>query len=175
MRDHVIMTGFMGAGKTTVGKALAKKENIPFLDTDQLIEQKAGMTISRIFEVQGEEAFRNMETAVLEELQNRTERSVISVGGGLPLREENRELLWKLGTVVYLKVQPETVLERLKGDRTRPMLQGGEAKERVTTLLAYRTPLYQKAANLVVEADDKRVGEIADEIMEKLKEGEQTR
>lgn len=168
MGNHVIMTGFMGAGKTTVGKALARKQQIPFLDTDQLIEKKAGMTISRIFETQGEEAFRKMETSVLEDLLKRDDRTVISVGGGLPLRDENRELLWKLGTVVYLQVKPETVLERLKGDNTRPMLQGGEAGERVRSLLAYRTPLYQKGANLVVDVDDKTVSKIAEEIIELL-------
>ncbi len=92
MGKHVIMTGFMGAGKTTVGKALAEKQKVPFLDTDQLIEEKAGMTISRIFETQGEEAFRKMETSVLEDLLKRNDQTVISVGGGLPLRDENREL-----------------------------------------------------------------------------------
>lgn len=168
MGNHVIMTGFMGAGKTTVGEALAKKKQIPFLDTDQLIEKKAGMTISRIFETQGEEAFRKMETSVLEDLLERDDQTVISVGGGLPLRDENRELLWKLGTVVYLQVKPETVLKRLKGDNTRPMLQGGEAGERVRSLLEYRTPLYQKAANLVVDVDDKTVSKIAEEIIELL-------
>ena len=98
MGKHVIMTGFMGAGKTTVGKALAEKQKVPFLDTDQLIEEKAGMTISRIFEIQGEKAFRKMETSVLEDFLKRNDQTVISVGGGLPLRDENRELLRKLGT-----------------------------------------------------------------------------
>lgn len=168
MGKHVIMTGFMGAGKTTVGKALAEKQKVPFLDTDQLIEEKAGMTISRIFEIQGEEAFRKMETSVLEDLLKRNDQTVISVGGGLPLRNENRELLRKLGTVVYLQVKPETVLERLKGDHTRPMLQGGDAGERVRSLLEYRTPLYQKAADLVVDVDDKTVSGIAEKIIELL-------
>ena len=168
MGKHVIMTGFMGAGKTTVGKALAEKQKVPFLDTDQLIEEKAGMTISRIFEIQGEEAFRKMETSVLEDLLKRNDQTVISVGGGLPLRDENRELLRKLGTVVYLQVKPETVLERLKGDHTRPMLQGGDAGERARSQLEYRTPLYQKAADLVVDVDDKTVSGIAEKIIELL-------
>ena len=162
MGKHVIMTGFMGAGKTTVGKALAEKQKVPFLDTDQLIEEKAGMTISRIFETQGEEAFRKMETSVLEDLLKRNDQTVISVG------DENRELLRKLGTVVYLQVKPETVLERLKGDHTRPMLQGGDAGERVRSLLEYRTPLYQKAADLVVNVDDKTVSGITEKIIELL-------
>ena len=168
MGKHVIMTGFMGAGKTTVGKALAEKQKVPFLDTDQLIEEKAGMTISRIFEIQGEEAFRKMETSVLEDLLKRNDQTVISVGGGLPLRDENRELLRKLGTVVYLQVKPETVLERLKGDHTRPMLQGGDAGDRVRSLFENLTPLYQKAADLVVDVDDKTVSGIVEKIIELL-------
>ena len=126
------------------------------------------MTISRIFETQGEEAFRKMETSVLEDLLKRNDQTVISVGGGLPLRDENRELLRKLGTVVYLQVKPDTVLERLKGDHTRPMLQGGDAGERVRSLLEYRAPLYQKAADLVVDVDDKTVSGIAEKIIELL-------
>ena len=133
-----------------------------------MIEEKAGMTISRIFETQGEEAFRKMETSVLEDLLKRNDQTVISVGGGLPLRDENRELLRKLGTVVYLQVKPETVLERLKGDHTRPMLQDGDAGERVRSLLEYRTPLYQKVADLVVDVDDKTVSGIVEKIIELL-------
>lgn len=168
MGKHVIMIGFMGAGKTTVGKALAEKQKVPFLDTDQLIEEKAGMTISRIFEIQGEEAFRKMETSVLEDLLKRNDQTVISVGGGLPLRDENRELLRKLGTVVYLQVKPETVLERLKGGPYQTHAAGRRCRRTVRSLLEYRTPLYQKAADLVVDVDDKTVSGIAEKIIELL-------
>ena len=90
---HIILTGFMGAGKTTVGKLLAQKLGCPFLDTDQLIQQQAGMSISRIFAEKGEETFRSLETAILKEAWTQEEAWVLSVGGGLPMREENRSAM----------------------------------------------------------------------------------
>lgn len=168
MGNHIILIGFMGAGKTTVGKALAEEKGLELLDTDSLIEAQAGMTISKMFETQGEEAFRAAETRMLEKLLDRQSRAVISVGGGLPLREENRVLLKKLGTVVYLQVQPDTVLARLKGDTSRPLLQGGDAKERVNSLLEYRDPFYKMASHVVVNVDGKKAGEIAGEIIQTI-------
>jgi len=165
MKMHIILIGFMGAGKTTVGEALAKQLGVRLLDTDQLIEEQAKTTISRIFETQGEEAFRRAETEMLRTLSLIEEKAVISAGGGLPLREENRNLLKNMGTVVFLKVQPETVLRRLKGDTTRPLLQGEDAKKKVEDLLAYRIPLYQEAAHMAVDVDDKGAEEIAREIL----------
>lgn len=167
MGNHIILIGFMGAGKTTVGKALAKKMGLELLDTDSLIEEQAGVTISEMFETQGEAAFRAAETKMLERLLDRQSRAVISVGGGLPLREENRALLKKLGTVVYLQVQPDTVLARLKGDTSRPLLRGGDAVERVNSLLAYRDPFYKMASHVEVNTDGKKAGQIAGEIIQK--------
>ena len=95
MGNDIILIGFMGAGKTTVGKALAKKMGLELLDTDSLIEEQAGVTISEMFETQGEAAFRAAETKMLERLLDRQSRAVISVGGGLPLREENRLKSWE--------------------------------------------------------------------------------
>ncbi len=164
-RGRLILIGFMGAGKTTVGQALAGMLGWSLVDTDQMIEEVAGMSISRIFETQGEAAFRELETAVLKNLSNRTENLVISVGGGLPLREENRTLLRQLGTVIYLRVQPDTVLCRLKGDTTRPLLQGENVKERVSELLAYRGPIYEAASHEIVDVDEKTPQEAAEEII----------
>ena len=112
-RENVIFIGFMGAGKTSVGRAYAQAAGIPLVDTDQMIEEEAGMTISDIFRLKGEEFFRKTETAVLKKLQKETEPKVISVGGGLPLREENRALLRELGQVIFLQVKAETAIERL--------------------------------------------------------------
>lgn len=164
MKKNVILIGFMGAGKTSVGKTYAKRHKLPLLDTDQLIEQEAGMTISRIFAEQGEAAFRAAETAVLQRLLAETDHAVISVGGGLPLLEKNREVLKQLGTVVFLRVQKGTVLKRLAGDTTRPLLMGENVEERVRKLLAYRNPLYEQAAHRIVDVDGKTLGQIADEI-----------
>lgn len=164
MKQNVILIGFMGAGKTRVGGAYAAEAGSPLLDTDQMIEIEAGMSISDIFATQGEPAFRRAETRVLEKLLAETDRSVISVGGGLPLLEQNRVILRQLGTVVFLRVQPETVLARLKGDTTRPLLMGENVEQKVRELLAYRNPLYEAAAHCVIDVDGKTPEEIAAEI-----------
>lgn len=165
---NVILIGFMGAGKTTVGEALAKRYGLPLVDTDWLIEERAGMTISEIFEKKGEEVFRRTETAVLETLLSDPETKVISVGGGLPLREENRRLLKQLGTVIYLEVKPETVWKRLEGDTTRPLLQGGDVKQRVEEMITARSPIYREAAEVIVTADGRSVDEIVEELEERM-------
>lgn len=165
---NVILIGFMGAGKTTVGERYAKKHGLPMVDTDWLIEERAGMTISEIFAKKGEEEFRKTETAVLEMLLSDGQEKVISVGGGLPLREENRRLLKQLGTVVYLEVNPDTVLKRLEGDTTRPLLQGGDVTQRVKELIAARSPIYREAAGLIVEVNGRTVGEIVAELEERM-------
>lgn len=167
---NLVLIGFMGAGKTTIGEEFARQKKIPLVDTDRMIEERAGMTISRIFETKGEDAFRKTETAVLEALLSDDERKVISVGGGLPMREENRRLLKQLGTVVYLEVSPETVLKRLEGDTTRPLLQGEDVARRVEELMAMRGPVYREAAELIVTVDGRHVHEIVAELEERMGE-----
>lgn len=166
----VILIGFMGAGKTTVGRAYAKSMGIPFADTDDLIEKEAGMTVSEIFESRGEGEFRKMETAVLCRLRTDKGEKVISTGGGLALREENQKLLRDIGRVAFLSVRPETVLKRLEGDASRPLLRGGDVKERIENLLLLRDPIYQKVADLSLRVDDRQVDEIAKELAERLGE-----
>ena len=140
---NVILIGFMGAGKTTVGERYGKKHGLPMVDTDWLIEERAGMTISEIFARKGEEEFRKTETAVLQALK-------------------------QLGTVVYLEVNPETVLKRLKGDTTRPLLQGGDVTQRVKEFLAVRGPIYREAAEMIVDVNDRTVDEIVAELEERM-------
>ena len=162
---NVILTGFMGAGKTSVGKYAAKHWGLPFIDTDQEIERETGMAISDLFAKEGEEAFRQMETETLRRLVGKKVHAVISVGGGLPLREENRALLKQLGQTVYLDVSPDTVMERIGGDVSdRPMLQGENVRERITGLLTLRKPLYLKAADHSVSVDGRTIEEICGEI-----------
>ena len=170
-KQNIILIGFMGAGKTSVGKAIAEIRKKPLIDTDQMIEEYAGMTISRIFAEKGEKAFRQLETEVLERLLETADGDVISVGGGLPMREENRTLLKKLGMVVYLKVEPETVLERLKGDTTRPLLQAEDVKKRVQSLLAERGPVYTEAAHQTLAVDGRDIMDLAKEIIGMAAEG----
>ncbi len=163
-RQNIILIGFMGAGKTSVGEALAGRFQKMLIDTDRMIETKAGMTISKIFETQGEAVFRRLETEVLEQLIVEAEGEIISVGGGLPLREENRKLLGKLGCVIYLSVRPETVMRRLKGDTTRPLLQGEDVASKVNHLLQTRGPIYEMAADRIIPVDEWSVEQIADQI-----------
>lgn len=158
--ENVILIGFMGAGKTSVGQAYARKTGLPFVDTDQMIEEEASMTISDIFRLKGEDYFRETETGVLKKLLSEEDLKVISVGGGLPLREENRALLKKLGKVIFLQVTADTVVKRLKGDTTRPLLQGNHVRERAEELLAFRNPIYRQAASVTIAVDEKTVDEI---------------
>lgn len=165
MKNNIILIGFMGSGKTSIGERLAERLTYHFRDTDQMLEKKAGDTINHIFAVHGEEYFRSMETELLKELGS-MEKIVLSTGGGLPLREQNSEILKKLGFVVFLKTSKQTTLKRLKGDTTRPLLQGDDVEQKVERLLQIRTPIYEKAAHKIIVTDDKPVSEIVQLIME---------
>lgn len=171
MGQHIILIGFMGAGKTTVGRRLAALLGRELLDTDQQIERQAGMTINRIFETEGEASFRRRETEALRRLADRKAPAVISAGGGLPLREENREILKTLGLTVYLRVRPETVLQRLEGDHTRPLLAGEHPEETVRRLLEERGGIYAMAASLTADTDGKSPEAIAEEIRGAMENG----
>lgn len=184
-KNKVILTGFMGCGKSTIGRILAEKRGQELLDTDYYIEQKQGRSISDIFATQGEEAFRDMETEALRELIQKQEPMVIALGGGLPIGgnlygeepvrqrallrgERNRELLAELGYVFYLKITPEEVYQRLKGDTTRPLLQTEDPYTRITGLLQQRDMWYEKCADEIITVEDKNKWLIADEIIRKL-------
>lgn len=166
MKNNIILIGYMGCGKSSVGVRLSKKQKVPFLDTDQWIEKKQGTAISEIFARKGEEAFRDMETECLKTLLGETKGSVISVGGGLPVREVNRELLKQLGHVIYLKANPETIYERIKGDTTRPLLQTSDPQGKIVEMLTSREDKYMAAAKSIVEVDGKTYMEIIQEILE---------
>lgn len=164
---NIILIGFMGCGKSTVGIKLSYRLRHSMEDTDKLIEKKEGRTISEIFQTDGEAYFRNLETECLEKLVETTNHKIISTGGGLPLREENRVLLKKLGTVVYLRATAKTIYERVKHDKTRPLLQGENPQEKIQTLMAQRAALYEQAADVIIDVDGKDFDIILDEI-EKL-------
>lgn len=165
-KNNIILIGFMGCGKTSVGIKLSYRLKRTFLDTDKQIERRQGRSIRDIFAEDGEAAFRRMETDCIKELlaENGTSMQIFSTGGGTPVLEENRGLLKKLGTVVYLKVSPDVVYERLKGDTTRPLLQTENPRARIEELLAARKDAYESAADVIVEVDDKRLEEIVEEI-----------
>lgn len=154
---NLILIGFMGAGKTTVGKLLAKEKGMCFVDTDERIVSEQGRAIPDIFEEDGEACFRDLETELLKRMQEDTYETVISVGGGMPVREKNRELLRRLGCVIYLSATKQTILERVKNDGSRPMLAGGDLEERVERLMKEREVLYRKAAHIDVRTDGRSV------------------
>ncbi len=165
---HIILIGFMGCGKTTVGIKLSYRLRRPFLDTDKLIEKEEGRTISEIFAKEGEAFFRDLETQCLKKLLLSETEQIISVGGGLPIRKENHTLLQELGEVVYLRAKPETIYERLKNDTTRPLLQGDNPQEKIRSLMAQRSAVYEQAATFIVDVDGKDFDTILDEITAKL-------
>lgn len=162
---NIVLMGFMGAGKTTVGKCLAKSMNCELIDTDAQIEKEQGRKISDIFTEDGEQAFRDMETELLKRFVNRTDNLVLSIGGGMPVREENRALLRDIGTVVYLKTSKEEIIRRVSGDSKRPLLQGGDLEEKVTSLMNAREHIYIETAHREVLTDGKHPEELVKEIM----------
>lgn len=161
---NVILIGFMGCGKTTVGLKLSYRLRRAVIDTDKEIERDEKRTISDIFATEGEAYFRDRETACLRKLIENTNDQIISVGGGLPMREENRRLLQELGQVFYLRAKGETIYERVKGDTTRPLLQGEDPQGKIETLLQERDPFYRSAADVVITVDGRSFEEILDEI-----------
>lgn len=165
---NVILIGFMGCGKTTVGLRLSYRLRRSVIDTDKEIEREERRTISDIFATDGEEYFRDRETACLRKLLESAGCQIISVGGGLPLREENRKLLHELGKVFYLQASAETIYERVKHDTTRPLLQGDDPRMKIGTLLEARDSCYKEAADIIIDVDDKSFEQILDEIEEQV-------
>lgn len=163
---NVILIGFMGSGKTTVGLRLSYRLRRAVIDTDKEIEREEKRTISEIFATDGEGYFRDRETAFLHKLLESTGNQIISVGGGLPVREENRKLLHELGQVFYLQASAETIYERVKHDTTRPLLQGDDPQTKIRTLLMQRDGYYRDAADVVINVDGKDFEQVLSEIEE---------
>ncbi len=167
-RKNIILTGFMGSGKTSVGVRLSYRLRMPVEDTDKMIERREGCSVSELFAREGEASFREKETALLRELLDRKGRYIFSVGGGTPVQPGNQELLKQLGKVVYLRVKPETVYQRLKEDNTRPLLQCGDPLGRIRELMGSRKEAYESCADLVLDSDDLSVDEIMEKIAEEM-------
>lgn len=165
---HIILMGFMGCGKSTIGYKLSYKLKKCLIDTDSLIEEKAGMKISDLFATKGEAYFRELETSCLETLKKELGSRIISLGGGTPIREQNRSLVKELGFVIYLKATPKTIYERTKKNNNRPLLQCENPLERIETMLLERGPVYESLADLVILVDDKEVYEVVNQIVEAI-------
>lgn len=167
-QQNLVLIGFMGSGKTSVGIKLSYRLRMPVEDTDKLIERREGCSVSDIFQEKGEAYFRQLETELLIELAESRFAKIYSVGGGTPVRPENRELLKKLGLVVYLRVRPETVYERLKGDNTRPLLQCGDPLGKIKALMQDRKAAYEEAADMILDVDAMSFEQIQNSIIMKM-------
>lgn len=149
---NLILIGFMGTGKTTVGMRVAKSLGFRFVDTDRLIVRRTGKSIARIFEESGEDHFREIETEVLRDCA-RAEGQVVSTGGGIVTREENHALLREVGYTIWLRTSPEIIYERVRRNRARPLLQTADPLQTIRDLLARREALYEACADLTVKTD----------------------
>lgn len=165
--DNIILTGYMGAGKSTVGKRLAETLGMDFIDTDEYIVEKEGRTIPEIFAESGEAGFRDIETEAVRALRENCYNTVISTGGGAVLRDENAELLKETGSVFYLYASPEETFNRVKGDTGRPLLDSEseeKLKEKIVNMLEIRYHAYMRTADHRIDTDGRTVKDIVDEV-----------
>lgn len=150
LSENIYLVGLMGAGKTTIGRSLAKRLGSSFVDTDKEIESRTGVSIPTIFEIEGEDGFRKRESQIIAEMAAKR-GLVVATGGGGVLRPENRANMRASGLVIYLNVPPQTLWERTRHDRNRPLLQVADPLLKLTQLFAVRDPLYREVASLVVD------------------------
>jgi shikimate kinase len=164
---NIVLIGFMGSGKSTVGRDLHQRLGYPLTDMDRLIEETMGKKITEIFKEEGEAAFRDFETLQLLEISKQTDkRQIISTGGGIVVRPENRSLLRNLGYVVWLQAPEEVIYERTSRNQDRPLLNHMDARERISTLLEEREPWYRETAHLKIDTSELDSKEIATGILE---------
>jgi shikimate dehydrogenase len=174
-KTSIALIGFMGAGKSLIGKALAKKLEKTFLDTDALIEKKAGKTIARIFEENGEPAFRQIEREVIDGISN-AGGQVIACGGGVVLNLSNVQALKNNAVVIYLRASPSAIHKRVStGRNKRPLLAGKDGMQKIEALLGARLPLYESAADMLIDTSRTGIESCAEEIIERLREYEDYR
>lgn len=165
--SNLFLVGLMGAGKTTVGKLLAKHLGKRFVDADHEIEQRTGVKIAVIFELEGEEGFRVREEAAIDELTER-DGIVLATGGGAILREANRHALRSRGTVIYLRANADDLWRRTRNDKSRPLLQTENPRARLQELLAQRDPLYRETAHLIIDTGEQNVQKLVRHLEQQL-------
>lgn len=162
LKRHIFFIGMMGTGKTTVGQKLAIQIGYPWADVDQQLEKKWGFSIAEYFQQFGEEAFREEESKMLQKLANQRTASVITTGGGIVLRQGNRNLMLRHGWIIHLTAHPDELVRRLKDDQTRPLL-AGNLEEKIRTLMKERAELYQ-IADISIDTTDQTPQETLKEI-----------
>ena len=167
MQQNIFLVGLMGAGKTTVGRLLAKRLGMRFVDSDHEIEARTGATISWIFEIEGEESFRRREVETIRDLTGRS-GVVLATGGGAVIHPENRKHLKARGTVIYLRASVNNILQRTMHDKSRPLLQTENRKEKLEELARQRDPLYREVADIIVDTGRPNVHAMVQSIMAQL-------
>ena len=171
MKELIVFVGPMGAGKTTIGRILAKELGFQFFDSDKEIEKRTGANIPWIFDVEGESGFRDRESAVITELSE-LKNVVLATGGGAMMRTENRDAVTKSGFVIYLNTSVDQQFHRTHKDKNRPLLQGEKnAFQVLSELYELRNPIYRSVADLVVETDKKALKGIVKDIVSALDQG----
>jgi shikimate kinase len=167
MRENIFLIGFMGVGKSTIARNLKLAYGMKLIEMDEQIEQEQGKSISELFADEGEAYFRKLETELLESLEQ-TENTVVSCGGGVPMRDCNVQAMKKSGKIVYLSAEPETVYQRVRHSHNRPLLEGNMNVDYIRELQEKRLPYYQKAADFTVVTDGRETGEICQEILAQI-------
>lgn len=166
-QKNIVLTGFMGTGKTEVGKELLRLTGFTLIDADEEIVKSQGMPITEIFRQFGEPYFRDIETKIIKEISKR-KNAIISTGGGAVLKEENMSVLRENGIIICLFASPETIIKRTGNDNSRPLLQVEDPLKKIKELLDYRTPFYEKA-DVMIDTEGKSPFEIAEEILKRVK------
>lgn len=166
-KTNIILIGPMGSGKSTIGNLLSKKLHREFIDSDHFIEHKTGVDIPRIFDVEGEEGFRQRETDALKELSQLND-IVLATGGGSVIKKENQHILNSAGFIVFLDTSIHQQMHRLKKDKKRPLLQTDDPKSKLEELLKQRKPIYQELADFTIKTDHKYAKSILNEIIKNL-------
>jgi shikimate kinase len=164
---NIILIGPMGSGKSTIGNIIARRLHREFQDSDHFIEERTGVDIARIFDVEGEQGFRDRETNALSELLSENNR-VIATGGGSVLRRQNQQLLKQQGYIVFLDTTVNQQMQRLQRDKKRPLLQTENPRERLESLLLERRPIYLDLADLAVKTDKRMARRLAADIINQL-------
>lgn len=167
IKGSFFLIGFMGAGKSSVAAALGNALKREVLEMDQCISEQEKMSIPEIFAQKGEAYFRQCETQLLRDCANR-EPQVVSCGGGVPMRQENVEAMRACGTVILLTARPEVILERVKDDHNRPLLEGHKDVPYISVLMEQRRPHYEAAADITVDTSDLTIQEVCREILERI-------
>jgi len=166
-KSNIFLIGFMGAGKSAVAEYMRTLFNMDSIEMDEIISKREGMTIPKIFESHGEAYFRELETKLILDLQNH-KNTVVSCGGGVPMREQNVIEMRKSGVIVLLTASPQTILKRVKYDNSRPLLENRKTVEAISELMEKRREKYHKAADITIATDGKSPKEICKEIVHKV-------